>query len=377
MKILKLLNNYFTIFLFMILIIGSGYADDKAVDIWNIDKTITEKQKKKDQISSNKQIDNDKELEKNIYETKSIEALEEIELDKNIITKDVKIIGLYDPELNGLKINMWENTDGDQLKSILKNLNKMKLSQDAKGILNIALLTNAHYPDKNISLKEFSKIKSNWIIKNSDLKLLEDYVVTNQLVNDNPELVRYFVDQNLSQSNLEKSCQIFNKISNEIQDKYLSKFKIYCLVNGGKLDQAQLIFDLKKELGFKDNYFENKINFLFGFEEKVDEKISNKSILDFHLAHKTNPNFVYEPKEKTDKRYQVKFLTKSGTFKIDNVKRGASVIGSAGSGKTESVVYGFLKHFSENCFCGIIHDYKDFELTEMAYPLFKESCSLP
>ena len=76
---------------------------------------------------------------------------------------------------------------------------------------------------------------------------------------------------------------------------------------------------------------------------------------------------------KTDKRYQVKFLTKSGRFQIDNIKRGASVIGSAGSGKTESVVYGFLKHFRENGFCGIIHDYKDFELTEMAYPLFKEN----
>nr|WP_293297195.1 type IV secretion system DNA-binding domain-containing protein [Allomuricauda sp.] len=80
-----------------------------------------------------------------------------------------------------------------------------------------------------------------------------------------------------------------------------------------------------------------------------------------------------EPKQKSDKKYQVKFLTKSGSFKIDNIKRGASVIGSAGSGKTESVVYGFLKHFRENGFCGIIHDYKDFELTEMAYPLFKDS----
>ena len=80
-----------------------------------------------------------------------------------------------------------------------------------------------------------------------------------------------------------------------------------------------------------------------------------------------------EPTEKIDKRYQVKFLTKSGTFKIDNVKRGASVIGSAGSGKTESVVYGFLKHFRDNGFCGVIHDYKDFELTEMAYPLFANS----
>ncbi|TVZ26103.1 type IV secretory system conjugative DNA transfer VirD4/TraG family protein [Gillisia sp. Hel_I_86] len=80
---------------------------------------------------------------------------------------------------------------------------------------------------------------------------------------------------------------------------------------------------------------------------------------------------------KTDKpktayaKYQVNFVTTKGNFKIDNIKRGASIIGSAGSGKTESVVYGFLKHFQEQGFCGIIHDYKDFELTEMAYPLFK------
>ena len=80
-----------------------------------------------------------------------------------------------------------------------------------------------------------------------------------------------------------------------------------------------------------------------------------------------------EPRNKTEKKYQVKFPTKSGSFKIDNIKRGASVIGSAGSGKTESVVYGFLKHFRENSFCGIIHDYKNFELTEMAYPLFADS----
>lgn len=80
-----------------------------------------------------------------------------------------------------------------------------------------------------------------------------------------------------------------------------------------------------------------------------------------------------ESTDKADKKYQVKFPTKSGNFKVENIKRGASVIGSAGSGKTESVVYGFLKHFRENEFCGIIHDYKNFELTEMAYPLFADS----
>jgi len=74
-----------------------------------------------------------------------------------------------------------------------------------------------------------------------------------------------------------------------------------------------------------------------------------------------------------DSKYQVDFPTIKGNFKLDNIKRGASIIGSAGSGKTESVVYGFLKHFQKESFCGIIHDYKDFELTEMAYPLFKDS----
>ena len=74
-----------------------------------------------------------------------------------------------------------------------------------------------------------------------------------------------------------------------------------------------------------------------------------------------------------DSKYQVSFDTTKGNFKLDNIKRGASIIGSAGSGKTESVVYGFLKHFRKENFCGIIHDYKDFELTEMAYPLFKDN----
>ena len=68
-----------------------------------------------------------------------------------------------------------------------------------------------------------------------------------------------------------------------------------------KNEEAQIILDLKKETGFKDEYFEKKIAFLIGFENKVDEKISEKSILDFHLAHVTNPNFNFEPDDKTKK----------------------------------------------------------------------------
>ena len=76
--------------------------------------------------------------------------------------------------------------------------------------------------------------------------------------------------------------------------------------------------------------------------------------------------------ETIPEKYKVRFKTANKSFQIENIRRGVSVIGSAGSGKTESVVFGFLKHFQKYKFCGIIHDYKDFELTEMAYPLFKD-----
>jgi len=86
--------------------------------------------------------------------------------------------------------------------------------------------------------------------------------------------------------------------------------------------------------------------------------------------------FVFFQKKKsdssTDDKHKLHFKTENGTVEIDDIKLGASIIGSAGSGKTESVVYCFLKHFSSHSFCGVIHDYKDFEITEMAYPLFKD-----
>ena len=86
-----------------------------------------------------------------------------------------------------------------------------------------------------------------------------------------------------------------------IEDEYLSKINIYCLIVSGKKDEAQLIFDLKKELGLNDKYFEKKINYLFGYTSEVDTTISEKSVFDFHLAHQTNPNFTFEPNNNTEK----------------------------------------------------------------------------
>ena len=60
----------------------------------------------------------------------------------------------------------------------------------------------------------------------------------------------------------------------------------YIVVYSGKEEEAQLIFDLKKELGFDEEYFERKMNFFFGYNTKVDTAISEKTIFDFYSQKK-------------------------------------------------------------------------------------------
>ena len=138
------------------------------------------------------------------------------------------------------------NSDGDQLKTLITKLNQMNLSKDAIDIINISLLTNSYHPKKNITQKEFLKFKSNWLIKNSNLELIEEYLIQNQAINLHPELTKYIVDEYLSYTNIDKACEIFIKNTELISDEYLSKFNIYCLIKNNKREEAQLILDLKK-----------------------------------------------------------------------------------------------------------------------------------
>ena len=300
MKILKLLNrSYLSILIIIFFSIVDSFSQDEPVDIWNIDKEqIQENSQNKELISI---TGSELETEKiDVFNMQTKDRSDSIKVDETLNSKEIKIIGLYDPEDFGLKIDMWSNSNGDQLKYLFSNLAKINLSQDASELMNIVLLTNAYYPKKNISEKDFLKIKSDWLIKHNNLELIEEYLIKNDILNLHPELSKYLVDKYLSESKLDKACKIFSNNSKPIKNNYLSKFNIYCLINNGKKDEAQLIFDLKKELGFNEQYFENKLNILFGFSNEIDKTISEKSILEFHLAHKTNPEFSFEPKENTN-----------------------------------------------------------------------------
>ena len=317
MKILKLLNKKnLSIIIISLLSSFSSIAEEKPVDIWNIDKQ--EEETASEEIIS---IEKTEEISKsNIYKTQTDKNKDSIKLDEDLSSKTIKIAGLYDPQDYGLSISMWSNSDGLKLKKLFKNIDKYKLSKDASEILNISLLTNAYYPNQNITVDEFLKFKTNWLIKDSNLELIEEYLIKNQITNLHPELMRYMVDKYLSQSNVKKSCEIFSKIKEPLENEYLSKFNLYCLINYGKNEEAQLILDLKKELGFEDEYFENKVNYLFGYIDEVNKEVSENSILDFHLAHRTNPEFTFEPKKDTSKLIWKYLSTSNLLYRIQDLE---------------------------------------------------------
>ena len=211
MKILKLSNNKYFLIIITLLIGLSVQAEDTPVDIWNIDKEKSETSLGKNSSTLSIDSELESESETGVYEMQSQKQSNIIKLDQDIGSQSIKIVGLYDPEDFGLNINMWSNSDGDQLKNILSKLNKMNLSKDANEIVKIALFTNSYYPERNIKEKEFLKFKSDWLIKNSDFNLIEEYLINNQIINVHSDLTRYLLDYYLSNAELDKSFKFLEK----------------------------------------------------------------------------------------------------------------------------------------------------------------------
>tara|TARA_B100000073_G_scaffold178428_1_gene147635 strand:+ start:5143 stop:6873 length:1731 start_codon:yes stop_codon:yes gene_type:complete len=288
MKILKQLSKFF---LFTFLLINPVSANEP-VDIWNIEKKDT----KENEIL----IENTNDDENKIIQGIKIEQQNEKILVNNALgASEIKLAGLYDPEENGLSIDMWSNSNGEDIKYVLDNITTKELSKFSEKVLEIALLTNSYIPNNNISPKEFLDFKFNYLKKKKDFNLIKEFLIKNPNLRESDDLITFYVDHFLSNSQLDKSCEIF-EIVNSISEDYLTNFKMYCLIDQERRDEAQLLFDLKSELGSVDKFFSDKFNILMGYK-KPNDQLSEKNILYFHISHKTIETFEYDPKIETPK----------------------------------------------------------------------------
>ena len=303
-KLLRL-NKLIIFTILFILLISKINTASAAVDIWKQNETNNQQ---------NNQIDNqDKEVIKSPILS---EDIKKITIDEQeIIGSEQELKGLFDPEENNFNLNMWNTSDGKDIKNTFKRINKLKLSKFSEDLLFTVLFTNSYNPKSNLTLKEFNKIKIDWLIKNQRFGDLENFVMTNPEIGNETKAIKFLVHESLSYANIKSSCEKIDVLGKNIKNDYLEKFKIYCLINRDRKDEAQLVFELMKERGFSEKFFEDKINYLLGISDKTSQKILDNNLLNFYLSHITSENFDYKPTDKTNK-YIWRYLSSANLIEI-------------------------------------------------------------
>ena len=188
--------TFFVIF-FIVLTFNSSFSEDEPADIW---------EKKENKNEQNNQTSNEKDItiESPILSDDVNKIIVKIDEDKIKETRQ-SVIGIFDPEEHNFNLNMWAQTDGEEIKKILNRINKLKLSKLSEDLLFLVLFTNSYSPQKNLNSEEFLKIKINWLIKRKRIEDLETLLRTNPEVGQNPEAVKFLINEYLSSSNIKSA----------------------------------------------------------------------------------------------------------------------------------------------------------------------------
>ena len=308
---LKSLNRYIGFFLFFILFLPLNAEDQ--IDIWN-----KEKKEKSTIVETNDQNSNAN-SQPSIFQNQKL-ITNDIQIDNEILkeTEEVKLFGIYDPSENDFNLNMWAQSDADDIRSSIKRINKIKLSNTASSLFENAFFSFA-YPPRGMNEEEFIDLKINWMINNKRTDLIEQFLKQNKTFHNKKRVIQYLVDENIAKANIKKSCEKIDFIDKNIKDSYLEKFKIYCSVFNDKKNEAQLLYDILKEQKKSDKFFDDKIKFLLGITNKTTKKINENNLLNFYLSSITIENFSFEPNKNT-KKIIWEYLNASNLIKLEDVE---------------------------------------------------------
>ena len=310
--ILISLNKFISLLFLIISLSISPLIAEEEIDIWN--------KEKKENPSSNQNINNNDETNATPEVIISNQENSNIEIESEIskVSEDIKIFGIYDPAENDFELNMWSATEAEDIRSSIKRINKIELSNTASKLFEYTILSFA-YPPKGMDEKEFVNLKINWLIENRKINLIEKFLKQNNTFPNKKKLIQYLVDHNIAKANIKEGCKKINFLDKNIKDSYLEKFKIYCLVFNKKKNEAQLQFDILREENKSDNFFDDKMNFLLGVTSKTTTKIKKDNLLNFYLSSVTIENFSYEPKKETPKIIW-EYLNAANLIKLDDPK---------------------------------------------------------
>jgi len=293
----------------------SHYANAETKDIWQQSKEI--------KTSAIKEEAKPEQLPSTIF---NVEKKDTVNLsitniaETNIEEKNREIIfGIYDPEATGIPIDFWKNIDPiifkDFEKAMLENQDNKAFQILIKKIFFSKINLNS-FQDNG---KAYLNFISSLLAENKNIELIDEVIDQNSLLLNNQKLLRFLIDHHFSLYQISKACGYAEQMGPDIQDNELQKFKVYCLVKSKQNKKASANLELMKEVGFQDEFFIKKINYLMGNFLARSGEANTDSLLNIHLSHEADkefkPSFAVFQKDIIRKKY----FFKSPLFKTMNI----------------------------------------------------------
>ena len=273
------------ILILSIFVSSSSLVFSEPKDIWKQSQEITIKE------NQNKKIENSennlkKDLPQTTFDKEKLNlSVNEISQSEEINDQEL-IFGLYEPEDTKINLNFWSDVDNNLYSRVFETLlNKEKNSL-------VAVSEKVLFSKSNINVFEDKGERhlsfiADWLINNQKMKLIDQVIDQNKIINKNAKLLKFLFTQYLSLGQIDKACSYTKLMTVDVQSIDLEKYKIFCLINNKKIKQAQSQFELTRETSSLDNFFVGKINFLTGISDQKSD-INFDNVFYTHLTLITN-----------------------------------------------------------------------------------------
>ena len=254
-------------------------------DIWKQSQEIIIKE------DQNKKIENsennlNKDLPQTTFDKEKLNlSVNEISQSEEINDQEL-IFGLYEPEDTKINLNFWSDVDNNLYSRVFETLlNKEKNSL-------VAVSEKVLFSKSNINVFEDKGERhlsfiADWLINNQKMKLIDQVIDQNKIINKNAKLLKFLFTHYLSLGQIDKACSYTKLMTVDVQSIDLEKYKIFCLINNKKIKQAQSQLELTRETSSLDNFFVEKVNFLTGISDQKSD-INFDNVFYTHLTLITN-----------------------------------------------------------------------------------------
>lgn len=273
------------ILILSIFVFSSSLVLSEPKDIWKQSQEITIKENQNKKIE-NSENNSNKDLPQTTFDKEKLNlSVNEISQSEEINDQEL-IFGLYEPEDTKINLNFWSDVD----KSLYSRVFETLLNKEKNSL--VAVSEKVLFSKSNINVFEDKGERhlsfiADWLINNQKLKLIDQVIDQNKIINKNANLLKFLFTHYLSLGKIDKACSYTKLITVDVQSTDLEKYKIFCLINNKKIKQAQSQLELARETSSLDNFFIGKVNYLTGISDQKSD-INFDNVFYTHLTLITN-----------------------------------------------------------------------------------------